>query len=481
MGVKPHWSKIVINVFTFFAIQNRRESPLATVAVILCDVTTSPNSPVVSDLNSERIPPTRTRFIVLTFVCLLAFVLYLDRICISKAAPSITKELKLSDSEMGFVFSAFTLAYCLFEIPTGHWADRIGSRRVLTRISIWWSIFTALTGACGNLWSLLIVRFLFGAGEAGCYPNAARIFARWFPVQERGRAQGLLNFAASVGGAAAPVVAVYLIALVGWRWSFVIFGSTGVFWAAFFVTWFRDSPADHPSVNAAELALINPNASQEQQHPPIPWGVVLTSQCILLLGVIMTCASFNSYIYFTWFPTYLEKGREVTPQLTGWLAALVLAGAALGNLSGGFVNDFITKYCRDVIRARQILGSTAYTAAAVFLVAALQCESAKWTSILLAASIFSAQSTSSAWWSCAIEVSGRHIGALFGLMNGMGVAGAMGSPMFFGVFADWRKREGYLGRDQWDPAFYVVAGVLLLAAVCWHFVNSSQSVDPEEK
>ncbi len=413
-------------------------------------------------------------------MCALAFVLYLDRICISKAAPSITKELELSETEMGFVFSAFTLAYCLFEIPTGRWADRIGSRRVLTRISIWWSIFTALTGACGALWSLLAVRFLFGAGEAGAYPNAARIFARWFPVHERGRAQGLLNFAALVGGAASPVVAGYLIEAVGWRWSFVIFGSIGLLWAAAFVSWFRDSPGDHPGVNSAELALIGPPLRNALHDESIPWRAVFKSRSILLLGLIMTCASFNSYIYFTWFPTYLEKAREVTSERTAWLSGLVLASAAIGSLIGGWLNDLVVRHSTNRVRARQFLGTAAFGLAALLLAAGMQCESPEWTSIFLAASCLATQATSSAWWSCAIEISGRHIGALFGLMNGMGVVGAMGSPTFFGTFSDWREKHGYLGRDQWDPAFYVVAGVLLVAAVCWLFVDSSRPVDADK-
>src|SRR5262245_4260367 len=165
--------------------------------------------------------PTHARFVVLGVLCLLSGILYLDRICVSAALDSIQRDLKLSNTQGGYVLMAFTLAYGLFEIPTGRWGDRIGGRRVLTRISLWWSAFTALTGACWGLWSLLGVRFLFGAGEAGAFPNIARVLSRWFPDEERGRAQGVLLASSSLGGALAPFLAALMIQVIGWRWSFV--------------------------------------------------------------------------------------------------------------------------------------------------------------------------------------------------------------------------------------------------------------------
>ena len=152
-------------------------------------------------------PPTRVRYQVLTWLCVLAFIFYVDRICISKAVSAIEADLGLSHTEMSYVLAAFTLAYILFEVPTGSWGDRHGSRGVMTRIVVWWSVFTALTGAAVGLWSLLAVRFLFGAGEAGALPNTARIIARWFPAEGRGPAQGLINTTALIGGSAAPVAA----------------------------------------------------------------------------------------------------------------------------------------------------------------------------------------------------------------------------------------------------------------------------------
>jgi MFS family permease len=167
-----------------------------------------------TDRSSKR---TNVRFVVLGVLCLLSGVLYLDRICISQALPYITKELELSPAGGSLVLMAFTLAYGLFEVPTGRWGDVIGGRRVLTRISLWWSAFTALTGACQGLWSMVTVRFLFGAGEAGAFPNVARVLLRWFPVSERGRAQGIFVAASQIGGALSPILTALLMAAFG-RW-----------------------------------------------------------------------------------------------------------------------------------------------------------------------------------------------------------------------------------------------------------------------
>ena len=193
----------------------------------------------------EPLRPSRARFALGLWLCGLTCILYLDRVCMSQAVVPIQRELKLSNTDMSYVMMAFTLAYGLFEIPTGRMGDRFGSRTVLTRIVAWWSIFTALTGACTGFVSLLIARFLFGVGEAGAFPNAIRVIARWYPLRERGRIQGVMLAAAQFGAVAAPVGAAWFIESIGWRWSFSVFGLLGVAWAVGFWRWFRDDPAEH--------------------------------------------------------------------------------------------------------------------------------------------------------------------------------------------------------------------------------------------
>jgi ACS family glucarate transporter-like MFS transporter len=201
-------------------------------------------------------PATRVRFRVLRLAFFLAIVTYLDRVCISVAAPYMMRDLGLSVVQMSVVFSAFTLAYSLFEIPSGWLGDRVGPRRVLTRIVLWWSAFTMLTGAASSYRTLVGIRFLFGAGEAGAFPNAVRSFATWFPARERGMANGVLFFGSRLGGAITAPIALALIEQAGWRVSFVVFGVFGLVWAGVWHRTYRDQPQNHPDINAAERAWI---------------------------------------------------------------------------------------------------------------------------------------------------------------------------------------------------------------------------------
>src|SRR6185295_198933 len=198
----------------------------------------------------------KVRHAVLAMLVLLSVVTYLDRICISISAKEIQADLGLSESQWGWVLGAFLLAYGLFEIPSGGLGDRIGQRKVLTRIVLWWSAFTALTPLAHNYYMLVATRFLFGAGEAGAYPNASGCISRWFPAAERARAQGLVWGASRLGGALTPLIVVPLKAWLGWKVCFWLFASLGVVWAVAWVWWFRDDPAKHPAVSEQELAEI---------------------------------------------------------------------------------------------------------------------------------------------------------------------------------------------------------------------------------
>ena len=427
---------------------------------------------------TQREAPTHARLIALVFLCLLAFVLYLDRVCMGQAVGPIQDELGLSNTQMGMVLMAFTLAYGLFEVPTGRWGDRFGSRAVLARIVIWWSAFTALTGVCTGVGTLLAVRFLFGAGEAGAYPNVARVIARWFPPSERGRVQGLFLASALAGGMAAPVLAGYLIAVWGWRGTFGAFGVVGLAWAAAFVVWFRDDPDAHPAVNAAELALIGaPPPLSSPAH--VPWRAALTNRNIWLLGTIISCGAANSYLYYSWYPKYLQSARDVGPIESGWLVALVLAGGVAGMMGGGILADWIIRRGADCGRARRRLGAGAFLVAATLLLAATACDSPLASTMLAAGSCLAMACQHSSWWSSASEIGGRNLGALFGLLNMMGMPGAMASQLFFGVWADWRQAQGFAGRAQWEAGLFAYSGLLLLGAACWWFVDTSRSIGEE--
>ncbi len=428
--------------------------------------------------------PTRVRYQVLGFLGAMTFILYLDRVCISQATPLIKKDLGLSDTAMGFVFGAFTLAYGLFELPTGWWGDRYGARGVLTRIVLWWSLFTALTGAATGFWMLMVVRFLFGAGEAGALPNAALVTRRWFPESSRGTAQGIVTTAMLVGGVISPIAAQALLKRIGWEWSFVVFGAVGAFWALAFYLWFRDNPADHPAVNQAEVQLIR-GGRAAQHHPatahgPIPWRLALGNLNFWLMGGLMNCGAAVFYMIISWYPTYLQEGRKVSADLSGWLTGLVLFGGAAGCVMGGRLADRRLTRTGDPRRAYSRLGSSAFGLGALALLTALQCESAVLAACFTSLAFLCQQTALPAWWATVTKISGQHVGALFGLMNSMGIIGGIASQLFLGALADWLKDQGFSGRDQWDPGIYAYVAVMLTAMILWLFVDPRKSLVERE-
>lgn len=200
--------------------------------------------------------PMKHRHQVLGLLVLLFAITYLDRVCISVAGPRMQADLHIDPVGWGWVTGVFTLAYCLFEIPTGVLGDRIGPRRVLTRIVLWWSAFTALTGTMTSYFPLLVTRFLFGAGEAGAFPNASVVVSRWFPPSQRATISGVILMASQIGGGLAPLLVVPIQMRYGWRASFYVFGVLGMIWATVWYAWFRDSPAEKRGLRPEELPEV---------------------------------------------------------------------------------------------------------------------------------------------------------------------------------------------------------------------------------
>ena len=303
---------------------------------------------------------TRVRYGVRGFACVLSMVTYLDRVCFGSVAGFIKTEFGLDDVQRGYLFGAFALAYAAFEVPSGWLGDMFGPRKTLLRIVLWWSLFTALTGLIWPIagwvslcfWMLVLVRFCFGMGEAGAYPNITRAVHNWFPFGERGFAKGTVWMSGRLMGGLTPVIVFTLVytdssSMVHWRHCFWIFGALGVIWAAAFAWWFRDRPEQMPAVNAAELALIR---ESKQAHlsagaakSATPWRAILTSGNLWLLCGQYFCQTYGWYFNITYLPEYLrqtygQSGAD-EPVRVGLLSGAPLLCGSVACLLGGLCTD----------------------------------------------------------------------------------------------------------------------------------------------
>jgi len=409
-------------------------------------------SPTISDR------ATHARYWVVVFAVTLAVIQYIDRVCISQAAPLITKDLRLTDEQMGWVFSAFTLAYALFEIPGGYLGDRIGPRKVLMRIVIWWSFFTAATGWMKNLGSLVVTRFLFGAGEAGCFPNLTKAFNRWLPPRERTRAQGIMWMSARLGGAFTPLLVFACLQFVSWRMAFLLFGLLGVFWAVVFFWWYRDDPRTHPSVNAAEAGLL-PVEAQVDGHFKIPWATLFSSRTVwCLCGQYFAC-SYCFYFFITWFPTYLLKQHGFDMKQSALLAGTPLMVGACGSLFAGWIAPQLGRWLGSVGRARRYTGAAGCVGAVVLLIAAAQCTQPYLAVAVIALVSFCNDIQMPGAWTACMDVGGKAVGTLSGTMNMMGNIGGFLSSITCGYIL---QRTG-----SWGLVFYVTAAMYVFGIFFW--------------
>ena len=425
--------------------------------------------------------PSNTRRVVLFFAVTLAIITYVDRVCISQAAPAMQEELGLTKIQMGYAFAAFGWAYALFEIPGGWLGDRIGPRKVLMRVVSMWSIFTIATGWAWNLVSLVVSRFFFGMGEAGCFPNITKAFTNWFPVSERVKAQGVLWLSARWGGAFTPLIVGWMLASGGegkaglglhYKWVLLIFGLLGVVWALSFYRWFRDQPKDHPAVNAGELAVIG--ETQHSGDHSMPWGKLLASRTVWMLWAQYFFMSYAWYFYITWFPTYLkEHFTGMGDMQRALLACVPLFFGGIGSILAGMFSARLDVWLGSIARTRRWLGVIGMGAAGVMLLISMQLQTpvASVLAIGLAA-LCSDLAMPGAWGAC-MDVGGRHTGALSGSMNMMGQVGGAIAPMAVPLVLAATN-------NNWTINMGLFALSYFLGAICWAFINSDERLEATE-
>lgn len=413
--------------------------------------------------------PYRYRVLILLFFLIL--ILSIDRVAISLVGVRIKTEFGLSNEQMGWVLGAFTLAYALFEIPAGVWADHIGQKRVLIRIVLWWSLFTALTGATTGFASLLVTRFLFGAGEAGAFPTATGAIARWTPAKERGRGTSWLFIGSSCGAALAPLLVITIAQAYGWRTSFLVNGAIGIAWVLVCLAWFKNEPADMKGISKKEVQLIETGRRLQPHQGPFPWKTVFRDKNVLSLFMSMFCAYWALHFFISWMPVYLQLGKHFKENAMKTTASSLFLCGIVGGLSGGFVSDWLVKR-KGVKFARRCVGSVCLTCeAALFLTAAMTQNHQVISAALMCAYFFIPIMGANGFSTC-VDIGGTRASTVAGCMSGIGYLGGFFLTIFFGKLADFTH--------SYDIPVFLIAGVLLIGSLLWLNTNAAKKIAPQQ-
>jgi ACS family glucarate transporter-like MFS transporter len=406
---------------------------------------------------SER--PTHVRYWVIFFSVTLAVFSYIDRVALSRAAPYVQADLHLDKVQFGIVISVFVACYALFEIPSGYLGDRLGPRRVLLRIVLWWSFFTFATGRAWNFTSILACQALFGMGEAGCFPNITKALAIWLPQEEKVRAQGIIWLFARWGGAFTPLLVVSLMKYVSWRTAFGIFGCLGLVWALAFYLWFRDDPHDNPKVNTAERALIA-SSRHLAEHVSVPWARLFSQPRVWLLCLQYFALSFSWYFYITWLPTYMDEHLKVKLAQSVWLNALPLFLGGLGSFFCGQSSAYVARKLGGLGKQRRLMSTIGFIGASILIFVATQLNSPIPVMLSIGFASFCNDLAMPPSWGAAMDLGGRYAGTVAGSMNMIGNLGGSLASLTIPLILRFTN-------NNWNMPLYVASAVYLSGAFVW--------------
>lgn len=426
------------------------------------------------------------RYVLVLWTFSLSVLLYVDRICISTAKRAIAADLGFDDVQMGWVLASFALGYALFQTVGGWLADRLGPRTSLSAIVVFWSVFTGLTAAASNYGSMLLTRFLFGAGEAGAFPGVARANYSWIPPVERGIVQGINSSGSRLGGAMSLIVLPLMIARLGWRGSFVALMFLGFGWAVGWFWWFRNDPASHPAVSLDELALItadhkqtaesstpdvaadqNKNHDQQsdqsttERQPSLLYDMLQSSN-LWLISAQYFSSNFTFFFCLTWLFPHLSKTYQLTDLQAGMYSAVTLVCGAIGNWFGGWLVDRIYRagHWRASRRNPAILG---FALAAIGLLCSVYAQTPFWSIVWFSLAVFGADMTISPSWAFCIDIGQSQAGIVSGTMNMAGNLGSFVTALAFPYLAKWTGTN--------TPFFFVGATLCFVAIPTWMLVD----------
>ncbi len=411
--------------------------------------------------------PTRVRHVVLWLTVALYLITYMDRVVISAAIPSIQKEFGFSTITIGWILAAFQISYTIFQIPSGWIGDRIGPRKALTMIVVWWSTFTAMTAMTFSATSMIVCRFLFGAGEAGAFPIATRSLSHWMLPTERGWAQGLTHAGSRLGGAVTPVIVAAMILAWGWRAPFLIFAVLGLLWGVVWFFYYRDKPEEHSGLNQEERDLIRTGLNRKARaNQSVPWKQILHSPQMWLLAAMYACYAYSINIYLSWFPKYLVDTHDMDLAKMGLYASVPLMAGVGGDLLGGLVSDRLVERI-GLTWARRLVAIVGFLGAGGFIMLAINISDPEIGIWVFAAAVFFLELTVGVSWAVALDIGDEFAGSVSAVMNSTGSIGQTVAA----------AGTGYLVTAySWNAAFSVLGVLGLIAAILFTRIDASKRV-----
>jgi sugar phosphate permease len=413
--------------------------------------------------------PTHVRHVVLGLTILAYMITYMDRVVISAAVPAIQKEFGFSMITMGWILSSFQWAHASFQIPGAWLGDRFGPRRALAMVMTWWSLFTAATTLAWSAASMALVRFLFGMGEAGAFPIATRSLSRWMLPSERGFAQGITHAGSRLGGAITPAVVGFIIVRHGWRTAFLCFGVLGIAWSVIWLWYYRDTPAEHASVNVAERELILSSVGRRRTNTDgsVPWRRILSCPQMWILSAMYFCYCYNIGVYLVWFPKYLNAHRGFSIVKMGIYASLPLLAGTVGDTAGGWLSDRWASRSGNLTLARRGVGAAGFFLAAVSIILACFTPDPLASVRYHCLAMFGLELTVGVSWAIPLDIGRDYAGSVAAIMNTCG--------NFGGAIAS--AASAYLVMlSGWDAPFLVVAGLSVLAAILYLRIDAAKQL-----
>ncbi|WP_164101049.1 MFS transporter [Candidatus Laterigemmans baculatus] len=419
--------------------------------------------------------PTHVRYHALTWLTLAAAISYLCRNAVGVAESTIREDLDLTLQQSGWFMGAFFWTYALFQVPSGWFAERAGTRVALSGFALGWSLASFGIGIAPGFWLLIFAQLIMGVAQAGIFPASCNSIGHWMPLARRSLACGILAAGMQVGAIVASGLTGMLLMAMEWRWVFVAFALPGVAWAVGFFARFRDDPSATPTVNASELALIRADQPQSADAPgQLPtgsheseslWSVATRASMWFLCGQ-QICRAAGYMFFASWFPTFLQQTRGVSIADSGYQQGLVLAGTLGGSILGGMLVDRIWKTTGSLRLSRSGVGALALGTCGLLILAAWFVQSVPLAVGLLALGAMFAALAGPCAFAATIDIGGTKVPQVFGLMNMCGNFAAAACPVLVGFLFQWTA--------NWNLVLLLFAGVYIAGAVCWLLVNPTR-------